>query len=385
MTVSGLAVVRRSLERQSLLVGVLAAVVDVAVFVSSGIVSAAPLAGLTMSFLLAAADLTLAARPRTTAAVAVIQVMTRIAACLLLSRYGAAGAIGDVGILVAGYRAGAWLSDRASTVVVPVLVAGVSGAALINGAAHSWWMVLAIAVSNAVIPWLVGRYTAAGGAYVTKLELQRQRNRADLERALADEREAIARDLHDVISHHVSAIGIHAGAARMALPTDAEASIRSLRAVETSSRAAMMDLRRQLDLLHGRSAAGDRQPGLADIAELVDSVRRTGLSVELDLPSSAVHLPASLDVTVYRIVQELLTNALRHGDGTARLQIRSSGAEISIVETNSVAAQAYTGESSHRGLDGIRRRAQLFDGRVECGPDPLGAWRSAVTIPIGAT
>ncbi|MGV9712731.1 sensor histidine kinase [Gordonia sp. NPDC003424] len=384
MPESGLTAVRRSLERQSLLVAFLAAVIDVAIFTSSGIFAAAPLPALAMAMTLAAADLGLAFRPRTTAAVAYIQVITRIGACLLLSHYGVAAGIGDVGVLVAGYRAGAWLPARASATVLPVLMVGVATAAFINGAAERWWMIPAVAVSNALIPWLVGRYTAAGGAYVTKLELQRENDRAALDKALADEREAIARDLHDVISHHVSAIGIHAGAARIAMGSDVDAATRSLEAVETSSRAAMMDLRRQLDILHGRDEAGDLQPGLANISELVESVDQAGLDVELDLPGDVVNLPKSLDVTVYRIVQELLTNALRHGDGSARLEVRRDRSQIVIEESNAVAAEVYTGGSLHRGLDGMRRRAELFDGHVDCGADESGRWHTVVSIPIGA-
>ena len=378
----GLVAVRKSLERQSLLVALFAAVIDAMLFISSGIFSAAPTAALTMTITLVAADLCLALRPSTTAAVAYIQVITRILACLLLSHYALAAGIGNVGVLVAGYRAGAWLPGRASATVLPVLMAGVATAAYLNGSAEVWWMIPAIAVSNALIPWLVGRYTAAGGAYVTKLEMQRKSDHAALAKALADEHEAIARDLHDVISHHVSAIGIHAGAARMTLGSNIEASERSLRAVETSSQAAMKDLRLQLDILHGRDDAGEVQPGLANIPELVESVGRAGLSVDINLPRGLVTLPKSLDVIVYRIVQELLTNALRHGYGSACLKVRRDRSRIVIDESNPIAAEVYTGDSLHRGLDGMRRRAELFDGRVECGADESGRWRTLVEIPV---
>ena len=160
MPESGLVAVRKSLERQSLLVALFAAVIDAMLFISSGIFSAAPTAALTMTITLVAADLCLALRPSTTAAVAYIQVITRILACLLLSHYGLAAGIGNVGVLVAGYRAGAWLPARASATVLPVLMAGVATAAYLNGTADVWWMIPAIAVSNALIPWLVGRYTA---------------------------------------------------------------------------------------------------------------------------------------------------------------------------------------------------------------------------------
>lgn len=232
------------------------------------------------------------------------------------------------------------------------------------------------------VPWLVGRYTAAGRAYVDQLERHQQQQQAALERALADEREAIARDLHDVISHHVSAVGIHAGAARLALGTDPDAVARSLAAVESASRSAMMDLRRQLDLLHGADSAGERQPGLANVSHLVDTVRQAGLSVELELPDAMPALSQSLDVTVYRIVQELLTNALRHGDGTARLQVRRTINEVTIDASNPIADGRFSGESPGRGRAGVRRRAELFGGTMRDGSDDGVRWRTVVSIPV---
>lgn len=377
--------VRRSLTTQSLLVGVFAAIVDVTYFWVSGISADAPLAAVGTAAVLVATDLALAAPPRTAGVVAVVQAVTRLLTCWLLYAHGRAAGFSDIGILVAGYRAGAWLSMRASLLIVPLLAVAAGWAAVLNAAGRDWRLLLIIAFSNGVVPWLVGRYTAAGGAYVTELE-QRDRRRAHeqrlaLDRALADEREAIARDLHDVIAHHVSAIGIHAGAARMALRDSQPAVTDSLSAVESSSRAAMVDLRRQLDLLHGREDAGDRQPGLANIDELIDSVTNAGLTVQLDVPGEGLTLPPSLDVTVYRIVQELLTNALRHGDGTARLQVRPAGALLQIAQSNPIAVQPYSGDSLHRGLDGIRRRAELFGGALECGADDRN-WRAVVSLPI---
>ncbi|MFI7188654.1 sensor histidine kinase [Nocardia nova] len=448
--------VRRSLTRQSVAVAVVAAVVDAVVFTLSGIFAVAPGPAAAVLVAIVAADLAFAAPPATAAVVAVVQVGIRLAVTVLLHRHGLPVRVADVGFLVAGYRAGAWLSGRASLVTVPVLVLGACGAPLIAGGAPGadWRLLLTSSISGGVVPWLVGRYTAGRGAYIAELEqrerLARQQQRTALERALTDEREAIARDLHDVISHHVSAIGIHAGAARLALHGSGAATaaaMRSLSAVESESRAAMVDLRRQLDLLHGREDAA-RQPGMADIDDLVDRVRGAGL--DLTVTTTGAELPRSLDITVYRIVQELLTNALRHGAGSARLTVRNDGTGVEIEQSNPLAGEEDSNVSApcvpagplgsaatphgpdavrfpaaeratvratapagarfrsgrrtpsreratdarpggaapeattgvHRGLDGIRRRAELFGGSVDHDVAD-GHWRVIVRLPGG--
>ncbi len=381
--------VRRSLARQSLLVAVAAATVDTLVFTITGLYGSAPVTAIALTVAIVAADLALAAPPATAAAVALAHVAVRVAECWLLHHYGLAARIADVGFLVAGYRAGAWLSLRASLVTVPLLGAGASLSSLIvvAPAARDWRLLAAQAVSAGLVPWMVGRYTATRGAHIAELEqrerLRRQEQRAALDLALADEREAIARDLHDVISHHVAAIGIHAGAARLALSPGDGPAADSLTSVEAASRAAMVDLRRQLDLLHGRDDADARQPGLADIEALVESVRAAGLDIDLDT-TTAPPLPQSLDVTVFRIVQELLTNALRHGDGTATLRVGGDSRRLRIIQSNPVTARPDPHDAVHRGLDGIRRRAELFDGTVEYRVDDDQHWRIAVTLSIGA-
>ncbi|MFE3703662.1 sensor histidine kinase, partial [Nocardia tengchongensis] len=339
-----------------------------------------------------AADLALAAPAATAAAVAVAQVVVKVSVALFAHHYGITARVFDVGFLVAGYQAGAWLSGVVSVLTVALLAGGaltVNVMAAMAGVNNNPVRLAIAALGAGVVPWLVGRYTAARGAYIAELEqrerLRRQEQRAALDRALADEREAIARDLHDVISHHVSAIGIHAGVARMALSrTDTEAAARSVHAVESSSRAAMVDLRRQLDLLHGRDDDGQRQPGLADIDDLVQRVRDAGLTVRVQVTGEAPVLPESLDVMLYRVVQELLTNALRHGGDPADLEITYRPGLVEVHEANPIAVHPPTGDV-HRGLDGIRRRVELFDGTLDYGPNPSGThWAIRVSVPIGA-
>ncbi|WP_327141921.1 sensor histidine kinase [Nocardia sp. NBC_01327] len=404
--------VTRSLFRLSLVVAVVAALVDSMQLVMCGAFGAAPVLASILFAAVVAADLALAAPPATAALAAVGQVAVKVGIAGFVNHYGLPARMPDVGFLVAGYRAGAWLGGATSLVTVAMLAVGAAVSnVLVGGPVSRDWRWVLLAVAAGVVPWLVGRYTAARGAYIAELEqrerLRQQEQRAALDRALADERAAIARDLHDVISHHVSAIGIHAGVARMALSradhtvpeedsavikadstlsrTDAEAAARSLTAVETSSRAAMVDLRRQLDLLHGREDDGQRQPGLADIDGLVERVRAAGLAVLVEISGEPPVLPESLDVMLYRVVQEILTNALRHGREPARLEIGYRPTRVEVRGANPIAAAARASEGVHRGLDGIRQRAELFGGTAQFGPDRTGErWDIVVSVPIGA-
>ncbi len=387
--------VSRSLARQSLVVAGVAAAIDAAMLTLNGIFSVAPWQATAVLIAIVAADLALAAPPRTAGAVALIQVALRLAEALMLHRHGFAARFADVGFLVAGYRAGAWMVGPKSVLTVCTMSAGFASAHLLisSNTAHDWRLLLASTVSVGVVPWLVGRYTAARGAYIADLEqqakLREQEQRTALARAVAEERAAIARDLHDVISHHVSAIGIHAGAARIAMAdTGNAAATRSLTAVESSSRAAMVDLRRQLDLLHGREEDGQRQPGLADIEDLLERVRAAGLAVEFTVRGAAVELPDSLNLTLYRIVQEMLTNALRHGDGAhAQLIVDYQPNRVVLESINPLADTAAVGDTAeHRGLSGIRQRAELFGGEVRFGPDGAqNHWHTRVSLPIGGS
>ncbi|MEV6555262.1 histidine kinase [Nocardia sp. NPDC051756] len=385
----------RSLARQSLVVAAVAALIDAVAIGVCGIFGVAPWQTVAALAGIVVVDLALAAPPRTAGVVAVAQVLVRLVVTGLLQRHGFDGQFSGVGLLVAGYRTGAWLAGPKSVLTMLVLCGGVAAAHLFarDHAGHDWRLLIASTMAAGCVPWLVGRYTAARGAYIADLEqrerLRRQEHQVAVERAVTDERAAIARDLHDVISHHVSAIGIHAGAARMAMADTANgAATRSLAAVESSSRAAMVDLRRQLDLLHGRDDEGQRQPGLADIDGLVEHVRAAGLNVEVAVRGSVIELPESLDVTVYRIVQEMLTNALRHGDGEhARLAVDYQPNRVVLRATNPIPPIPSVSDTTvPRGLGGIRRRTELYDGELDYGPDAAGtSWHTTVSVPIGGS
>jgi signal transduction histidine kinase len=292
----------------------------------------------------------------------------------------------DAGVLVAGFRAGAWLQGGAALASLAVLAvsAMISYAILDPDTAR---MVI-VAGKVTLLPWLVGRYTSARRAYLAEREQRSERQRRDakeaVNKAIAQERSAIARDLHDVIVHHVSAIGMHAGAARLRLGSNTAGLAESLHAVETASRAAIVDLRHLLDVLHGQAPDGARQHGLDNLDELFEGVRAAGMPARLTVSGTPRDVPASLGITVYRIVQEMLTNALRHGDlSGVDIALAYGPGSLTLTATNIVGLGGEPGPGPRRGLVGIRNRASMFDGQTGYGLEPDGrTWRTAVVFPL---
>ncbi|WP_156758634.1 sensor histidine kinase [Actinokineospora pegani] len=378
------------LRRESLVVAVLCAVADTGVLLllcpdlgqgwGPAVVAAVVLA-----------DLALATPDRFSGWVAAAHAALLVLGPMLLSPVGWYRGGNETGLLVAGYRAGAWLGlGQAATVLAVLLAGSVVGrwAYPQSETAADWRLIALHALTTVCLPWLVGRNTTARRGHLAELE-QRAATRAREEqaavrRAVADERTAIARDLHDVISHHVSAIGVHAGAARLGLGAAAEPVGRSLVAVETASRSAMADLRRLLDVLHHGDDA-TRQPGLDDLDGLVAGTTAAGLRTRLTTEGPATPVPQSVDVALYRIAQEALTNALRHGGGeSAQVTLAREETTVVLTVANDMSRVPRADQAGvHRGLTGIRHRVALFGGAVTCGPDGPD-WVVRVTVPLEA-
>jgi signal transduction histidine kinase len=295
---------------------------------------------------------------------------------------------GLTGGMMAAYRVGAWLPVRASAVAFAALAvsAGV-GASIAYGA--SIRTILLAAASNALIPWMIGRYTSSRRGYIEELrhnrEMEIMEATAQMELASGRLRTSISRDLHDAVSHHVSAIGAHAGAARLRLaasPAPDPKLVESLTAVETSSHSAMLDLRRILDVLHQISDPIS-YIGVADLNDLFSGMQLSGLPIRYCVLGSARPLPAQVDQALYRITQELLTNALRYGDGTAvEITLAYEPDKVSLSALNAIAAEPNTRDSTGSGLAGIRSRVELFGGQASFGPAADGnTWQTQVTIP----
>ena len=200
-----------------------------------------------------------------------------------------------------------------AAIAVAIGVAGRYGFG--DGAAHVVFLVAA---------WLLGESIGSRRAYVREIEEKAERlereHESEARRAAAEEQARIARELHDVVAHALSVIIVQAGAAEEVLDIEPRRTREPIRAIDSAARAALTDLRRVLGVLH-RDADYEPQPGLARIETLVDQVRATGLDVSLEIEGTPRPLPAAVDLSAYRIVQEALTNMIKHA-GAAHAHVR---------------------------------------------------------------
>ena len=286
-------------------------------------------------------------------------------------------------------------SDRRRSVMALALSVGVMVIALATqptGVVTSadWTSsLLAIAVA-----WLAGENYRSRQARWAALEdraamLENEREERD-RRAVADERLRIARDLHDIVSHAMSVIAVQAAAGHHLLDRDPEAARRALSNVETASRGALVEMRRMLGVLRDDDdAPGSRAPApsLSKLGDLVTRVREAGLGVSLTIGDGIPELPTSVDLAAYRIVQESLTNVVKHGGPVAFVSVTCSATDLCIEVTDDGrvggTAAASDGTTGH-GVIGMRERVAVYGGDFSAGPRPTGGFRVAARLPLSA-
>jgi signal transduction histidine kinase len=243
------------------------------------------------------------------------------------------------------------------------------------------------------LAWTLGDLARTRGLYARAMEDRARRLEAEREErahgAIVAERERIARELHDIVAHHVSVIVIQAGAALRALDRRPEGARTALEAIDRTGREALLDMRRMVSVLGegegGSDGALAPMPGLDRLGELVEQVRAAGLPVELSVQGERRPLDAGIELSAYRIVQEALTNALKHARGArARIDLRYAPRllEIEVIDEGGHGPRDI-GDPEHegRGLVGMHERAALFGGRLEAGPTPTG-FRVSATLPL---
>jgi signal transduction histidine kinase len=274
-----------------------------------------------------------------------------------------------------------------------------------------------IVVQNSQPGWLIGVAVLASlvaiGCAVALVRARRAFDKALQERgwllererqsaaasAVAAERASIARELHDIVSHNVSLMVVQAGAARQVLTAEPDEAKTALLAIEAAGRNTMTELRHLLGVLAPSSEGEDAedlspQPSLSRLSPLIDRIAFAGLPVEVRISGEPRPLPSGVDATAYRIIQEALTNALKHGDGvkaevtvryadhSLRVEVLNGGPSVltggSITRTRSTTDAAAAG----RGLLGLRQRVAVFGGELDARRRLGGGFRVRARIPL---
>jgi signal transduction histidine kinase len=306
--------------------------------------------------------------------------------------------LGGVAI-IALYSAGRWATDdRWGQVGVAAAIAVVSIDGLTDPAP---WGEAVLGGVVLFVAWYVGRRLRLRGERAAQL-LQEQA--AEARRIVTEERTRIARELHDVVAHRVSLMTVQAGAAKAVAAEDPEGALRAMGAVEEAGRQALDELRHLLGVLRpetGLDGLGP-QPGLADLPGLVEQIRGAGLDVSLATDGVSAGLPARVDLFAYRIVQEALTNVLKHAGPGAHTEVRlgtdRSGIVIEVLDdghANDKGLESASGRrpddsdrqdrrsGSGHGIVGMRERALLLGGTLDARPRPGRGFRVVAHLPTG--
>jgi signal transduction histidine kinase len=295
-----------------------------------------------------------------------------------------------IGGLVAAYTTAAWCSRRTALIVGGV-IAVILGVVVLTPATDADLSDAAFGSLALASAWILGDSARTHRAYTAELEdraarLERERA-VQAQRAVAEERTRIARELHDVVAHHVSMMVVQAEAGPVVVERDPAKAAGAFDAIAATGRQALVEMRRLLAVLRGDGRATPSlapQPGLAQVPILVEQVRRAGLPVELTVEGEPRPLPAGVDLSAYRIVQEALTNAVKHaGPGRALVVVRYGERDLELQVSDDGRGGPAGGNGAGQGLLGMRERVNLFGGELHAGPLPAGGFRVAARLPIG--
>lgn len=235
--------------------------------------------------------------------------------------------------------------------------------------------------------WAAGRAVRAGRAYAAGLREQAERRaQAALDqarRAVAEERLQVARELHDVVAHSMSVVAVQAGVGRYVIEQDPAEAASALAAIETISRTALREMRQLLGILRdGEPGEMLAAPGLDDIPDLA---RRAGLRVDVAVRGTPRPLPVGMDLAAFRIVQEALTNVVKHsGTDRGRVEVTYSADAVAVEVIDEGAGGTALGGVQGHGLIGMRERVALYGGEFSAGPRPGRGYRVRAWLPTGA-
>jgi signal transduction histidine kinase len=342
--------------------------------------------------IVAVALLTLTLRRRAPVAV----LMLGVAMSVALSAMNAPGSIGEALVyLITTYSVAA---HRGLAVSLPSAGVALVGFTLMEVLTHTagWSM-----VSNTIVfvgVWWLGRSLRLRRAYLAELEsrarrLERARD-TDSRAARTEERSRIARELHDVVAHHVSVMTVQASAAKRILERDPEAVAEALATIEQMGRTALGEMRRIVGVLRTEAepVTGELspQPGIRDVNQLVEQLRETGLGVQLWIEGEPSQLSPGVDLAAFRLIQEALTNTLKHAGPQARAWVRIHYAsrrltvEVEDDGRGLVVGLGENGDSNGHGLVGMSERVALYGGDLRIGPRIGGGFEVRARFPLEA-
>jgi signal transduction histidine kinase len=341
--------------------------------------------------------------------VAVVVFLTlAVALVALRSRLGVLGPLGAVvALAVASFPAPAFALNSSFVFLFVMLACGISGY-LTVGRRGGLGLVVVVAVAAVAearnphhslsdgvlvggfmaIAWCTGLLARrpvrqARSAEERALRLEQEHAEA-AGRAVTEERRRIARELHDIIAHSMSVMTMQTGAVRRLLLPEQDRERDVLLSVEQTGRDAMSEMRRLVGMLRDEGAAADYspQPGMGSLDALIATVREAGLPVEVEFEGEQQELPPGVDLTAFRVVQESLTNAIKHADPTrAWVRVRWAPEELRIEVGNDGRSRL---EAAHTGFGhaGMRERLGLYGGRLESGPDADGGYVVRAYLPV---
>ncbi len=271
---------------------------------------------------------------------------------------------------------------------VSLTAAGLTVVALVlpYGHASHWGRDTPFRLLTLAVAWLVGDSLGVRRRYVSALEeraerLERERA-AEAARAAAEEQARIARELHDVLAHNVSVMVVQAAAANDVFDARPEEARAALENIEATGRAALAELRRLLGVVRDGGAGYAPQPSLERLDELVDQVRAAGLRLSVTIEGEPRPLPAGLDLAAYRVVQEALTNTLKHARArSAEIRLRF-GPDCLDVDVRDDGAGAANGDGGGSGLIGMRERVAVYGGKLTAAPSPGGGFAVSASFPL---
>ncbi|HEX9260698.1 MAG TPA: sensor histidine kinase [Acidimicrobiales bacterium] len=298
--------------------------------------------------------------------------------------------------LFATYSAGAWCATRRSVLAlalvgVTIIGLGQSGAPALEGLRS-----LGVLAQFAAV-WAIGvavrNRRAAGDARVREADERAEAEHQSAARALAEERLRIAQELHDVVAHSMSVIAVQAGAGAHVIDERPEQARAALEAISSVSRSTLTELRRLLGVL--REGDGSRSntpaPGLADLPRLIEDVRAAGVPVTLHVEGAPDSVHPGIELSAYRVVQEALTNVIKHAGFPSRVDVfvrhEPGSLAIEVVDDGrGLAARADSAgpsDGAGQGLLGMRERVEVWGGELRTGPAPGGGFRVVARLPYG--